>query len=237
MITIEGNNNNKPVAECIKNKKYNILLVSNMNTTPNRLGKKSKKENLYDTLKNSNLFSKIKIVSLEAVNDFKELMLSIYDCVIYDLLDGSDPKMKNPEKEIENYVRNGGNIIVTHDHIHKGLLDILGIKVIKEGNHYEKVKIVNFEHKIWNSYYDLNDWKSKQPINISKTHGKLKLKESNNKTQRLMVSYDNYDLLYLSTRKIGMGNAIFWNAGHSPDITLEEKQLFINIVIWALRNN
>ena len=52
-----------------------------------------------------------------------------------------------------------------------------------------------------------------------------------------MVSYDDNDELYLTTRKIGMGNAIFWNAGHSPNITPEEKKLFINIIIWALKNN
>ena len=215
-------------------KNYSILLISNMNTHPTKSGIQSKKEDLYDTLKKSNLFTKIKIVSLEAIKHINELLLSVYDCVIYDLCD-SACDIENPTEEIRNYIKNGGNVIVTHDFPPHGLLDIIGIKEKKYSfNQYHQVKIINYEHEIWKSYYDLNDWKSR-PINIALTHAHYL--QANNETKRLMVSYDDNDELYLTTRKIGMGNAIFWNAGHSPNITPEEKKLFINIIIWALKNN
>ena len=61
--------------ESIKKKNYRLLLISNMNTKPNHIPLNSKKENLYDTLKNSNLFSEIKIVSIESIPKFTELAL------------------------------------------------------------------------------------------------------------------------------------------------------------------
>ena len=97
-----------------------------MNTKPNHIPLNSKKENLYDTLKNSNLFSEIKIVTIEPIPKFTELALSFYHCIIYDLLDGAYA-YNNPSQEIDNYVRNGGNIIVTHDYVYYGLSNILGI--------------------------------------------------------------------------------------------------------------
>ena len=54
--------------------------------------------------------------------------------------------------------------------------------------------------------YDLNEWKAK-PLKLSTTHAHHL--HSNNDTQRLMVSYDDNDELYLTVRRIGMGNAIF----------------------------
>ena len=205
-----------------------------MNTHPTKKGIQSKKEYLYDTLKGSNLFLKIKIVSLESIKNINELLLSYYDCVIYDLCD-SACEIENPKEEIENYIKNGGNIIVTHDFTHHGLFDILGLKKkTVDTGHYQQVKIVNYEHGIWNSYYDLNEYKSR-PIKIALTH--TSVLKSNNETVRLIVSYNDNDDLYLTTRKIGMGNAIFWNAGHSSNITEEEKKLFINIIIWSLNNN
>ena len=63
-------------------------------------------------------------------------------------------KIENPKEEIENYIKNGGNIIVTHDfNYYGGLDDLLGIKEKNvKTNHYEQVKIINYEHGIWNSY-------------------------------------------------------------------------------------
>ena len=205
-----------------------------MNTHPTKKGIQSKKEYLYDTLKGSNLFLKIKIVSLESIKNINELLLSYYDCVIYDLCDAAC-EIENPKEEIENYIKNGGNVIVTHDFTHRGLFDILGLKEkTVDTGYYQQVKIVNYEHGIWNSYYDLNEYKSR-PIKITLTH--TSVLKSNNETVRLIVSYNDNDDLYLTTRKIGMGNAIFWNAGHSSNITEEEKKLFINIIIWSLNNN
>ena len=55
------------------------------------------------------------------------------------------------------------------------------------------------------------------------THNNFKIKNFN-ETKQLMHSYDNHNELYLSIRHLGMGKAIFWNAGHSPDLTEDEKK-------------
>ena len=215
----------------ILNKNARILLISNMNTGPSKHNIQSKKEMIYDTLKKSNLFSEIKIVSLDCIKHFNELSLSYYHCVIYDLLDHGNEK-ESPNKEIENYIKNGGNIVVTHDHVY-ALQDILGLEKFNDNNNnyvYNKVINANYEHDIWKSYFNLENIKT---MDVKKTHGKIRVKD--NDTQQVLHSYDKNNYLYLSTRKMGMGKAIFWNAGHTPDINEEEKKLLLNIVVWALK--
>ena len=172
------------------------------------------------------------MVSLDCIRHFNELLLSNYHWVIYDLLDYGN-EVENPIKEISIYIKNGGKIIVTHDHVY-ALLDILGLEAFDDNNNiyfiYSKVVNVNYEHDIWKSYYNLENTKT---MEIKQTHGKLRVK--NNDTQQVLHSYDKNNYIYLSTRRIGMGKAIFWNAGHMPDINEEEKKLFLNIVVWALK--
>ena len=221
--------NKSPANSIIKNAK--ILLISNINTGPSKYNIQSKKEMLYDTLKNSNINPEIHIVSFEAIKHFNELSLSYYNCLIYDLLDRGC-EINNPTEEIEKFIKNGGSIIVTHDHSRYGLSDILGIKFTTKTRIrlYKKVKVVNFEHEIWNSFYNLENWKV---IEIFETHNHYII--NNNETQQVMLSYDNYNDLYLTTRNLGMGKAIYWNVGHSNNINEDEKKLFLNIVAWVLK--
>ena len=51
---------------------------------------------------------------------------------------------------------------------------------------YKKVKIVNFEHEIWNSFHNLENWRT---IDIVETHNSYSI--VNNETQQVMLSYDN----------------------------------------------
>ena len=37
---------------------------------------------------------------------------------------------------------------------------------------------------------------------------------------------------YLLIKEIGKGKLIFWNAGHSYDLTDFEKKLFMNLIYW-----
>ena len=62
-----------------------ILLISNMNTKPSKHNIQSKKEMLYNILKNSKIKCKIKIVSIEAIKEFNEMLLTNYDCIIMKL--------------------------------------------------------------------------------------------------------------------------------------------------------
>ena len=212
-----------------------ILLISNMNTEPSKHNIQSKKEMLYNILKNSKIKCKIKIVSIEATKEFNEMLLANYDCIIYDLLDyGNEITINEGQiKGIDNYIKNGGSIIVTHDHPFFGFFDILGLTYTKDkARCYTEVINVSFDHEIWTSYFNLENLKI---IKVN-THSGCKI-ENFNETKQLMHSYDNYNDLYLSVRHIGMGKAIFWNAGHSPDLTEDEKKLYLNIVAFALKDD
>ena len=70
-------------------------------------------------------------------------------------------------------------------------------------------------------------------MEVTDTHGRIKV--NNKETKTILISKDKYNNLYLSTRSIGMGKAIFWNAGHTPDINENEKKLFLNIIAWVLK--
>ena len=58
------------------------------------------------------------------------MSLANYDCIIYCLLDYGILIELNKEqiKAMENHIKNGGNIIVTHDHPFYVLSDNLGIE-------------------------------------------------------------------------------------------------------------
>ena len=43
---------------------------------------------------------------------------------------------------------------------------------------------------------------------------------------------DNKHGEYLLIKKNGKGNLIFWNAGHSYDLTEVEQKLFMNFIHW-----
>ena len=212
------------------NKKVHyILIISNMNTGPSKENIQSKKEMLYDTLNDSKINCEINVVSLDAIKQFTELSLSFYDCIIYDLLDYGCG-IQNPSGVIINYIKNGGNILVTHDHVYFGLTDILGLKLKgPPSNFYKEAINTSFGHEIWKSYYHLEDLK----VMKVNTHNVCII--SNEETKQLMHSNDIYNDLYLSARDLGNGKAVFWNAGHSPDLTEDEKKLFLNIMAWILK--
>ena len=104
------------------------------------------------------------------------------------------------------------------------LLSILGLKEINNSDtNYIFNEIINVYsgHEIWKSYYNLENTKI---MKVMDTHARLKVK--NKETKTILLSNDNYNNLYHSTRNIGMGKAIFWNAGYTPDINENEKSSF-----------
>ncbi|KAG4094692.1 hypothetical protein H8356DRAFT_946233 [Neocallimastix lanati (nom. inval.)] len=163
---------------------------------------------LYDILDQSRINCIINVASLNAINHMNELTLIHYDCIIYDLLNVGC-EINNPSNEIENYLKNGGNILVTHDHLGYGLCALLGLQFANHLIRIHKEAInVSGKHEIWNSYYSLNTM-NKLIINVCDTH----------------------------VRHLGKGKAVYWNAGHTPNITLDEKKLFLNIMAWILDLN
>jgi len=147
---------------------------------------------LYDILDQSRINCIINVASLNAINHMNELTLIHYDCIIYDLLNVGC-EINNPSNEIENYLKNGGNILVTHDHLGYGLCALLGLQFANHLIRIHKEAInVSGKHEIWNSYYSLNTM-NKLIINVCDTHGNFII--SNKETIQLMHSNDsNNDL-------------------------------------------
>ena len=204
-----------------------------MNIGPSIYNHQSKKQMFFDILNDSKINCIIKVVSLNVITHINELSLINYDCVVYDLLDVGC-KIDNPSNEIENYIKNGGNILVTHDHQYFGLANVLGLKLVNSDvmRMYNKALNVLTDHGIWKSYYSLDNYEN-TVMNVN-THNPQHIISNNNDTKQLIHSYDNNNYLYLSVRHLGMGKAVFWNTGHCPELIDDEKKLYLNIMAWIL---
>ena len=160
-----------------------------------------------------------------------------FKIIIYDLQDGGYGDTNNID-EIRNYLINGGNMIVTHDQWsflpRKGCPQLFGAKLqTQKYNCTTKAKINKNYHPIFTSFYDLC-LENQTIIAVSNTH----------KTDTIFENIQEYykDLLielddgkqgeYLLVKEIGKGKLIFWNAGHTYDLTDFEKKLFMNFIYW-----
>ena len=214
-----------------------ILLISNH----------SAGDILYDLLKKSPFISDIRIASPNVTSEMKESFLSYFDCVIYDLQDfGYNVKLSDNDA-VKKYIMNdGGSFLITHDHFDDNkysniLLPLLGIQIEEEiylKKESNKTKIINFEHPIFKSYYDLSNLKT---INIAPSHTSFHSVPDKNKDKILMefVTDENSGVIndYLVANEVGKGRMVYWSAGHSNYISEEEKTLFINIVSWLTKYN
>ena len=228
-IYIDENNGLK-IYKCFNNiiEENNVLLISNQQIPllHNLL-------RLNERVNNINIFSPKFIIPRLLYKDINK-----YKIIIYDLKDGGCVPTNNYE-DIKKYLENGGNIIVTHDHwtyvpIGGNCIQLLNAQ-FKSQTYFipTKAKILNNSHPIFKSHYDLN-LANNSLINISSTH----------KTDTEFIDMKEYykDLLielddnkhgeYLLIKKIGKGNLIFWNAGHSYDLTEVEQKLFMNFIHW-----
>ena len=202
---------------------------------------------LQNLLKNKPFVSKVDIDNKDIISKITKNFLESYDCVIYDLKDGgtaTDIK-EEKEKEIRAYINSGGSFLVTHDKWDEdhGPLDLLGLYRWNDNNpsysSSAKAKVSRFGHPIFDSYYNLTDWRV---IEISKTHKSFhKIINSDTNTARVVMEFDKeieigYKLDYLTVNKVGKGRIAYWAAGHHYNISDYEKKLFINIVSWLTKN-
>jgi len=182
--------------------------------------------------------------SPDILSELTESFLSLFDCIIYDLYDGGFPVKIKDIKVVERYINNGGSFLVTHDHWdsnHENSdgLYLLGMKF--NGTYYSpydvsKAKVNHPEHSLFSSYYDLSSWGI---INILLDHKSGHFIEGNI-DEKILIEfvYDEelttrYD--YLTFNEVGRGRIIFWAAGHSNDISEDERILFSNIVSWLMK--
>ena len=162
-----------------------------------------------------------------------------FKAIIYDLQDSGFEETINTE-EINNYLKNGGNIIITHDQwsywTRKASVNakLFGAKIQKQDyNFVSKAKIYNNNHPIFTSFYDLY-LDNKSIINISATHKSDTIYENMEEYYKdlLIELEDNKHGEYLLIKEIEKGKVIFLNVGHSYDLTDYEKKLFMNFIYW-----
>lgn len=149
--------------------------------------------------------------------------------------DGGFGNTKNIN-EIKNYLENGGNIIVTHDQwsyaLIEGCAELLGARLQTQNYIYaNKAKIVNNSHPVFTSFFNLEDLNI---ISISATHKTDTIYDNQEEYKKsiLIELEDGKKGEYLLIKEIGKGKLIFWNAGHTCDLTEYEKKLFMNFIYW-----
>ena len=168
--------------------------------------------------------------------------LSKYDCIIYDLLD-SGTTVNTESQDIKQYINNGGSFLVTHDRWDEDygpleLIDSERKQTNADHSMSKKAKVSRYGHSIFDSFYDLTDWRV---INIAYAHKSNHLiKNDINNSARVVMELDcdnetgiKYD--YLLVNEIGKGRIAYWAAGHSFTISNDEQLLFINIVSWLTK--
>ena len=194
---------------------------------------------LTNLLKFNNSINKVDIKPSKALPNLKFQNMQQFKAIIYDLQDGGFEETINTE-EINNYLKNGGNIIITHDcwsySNRKSCINakFIGAKIQSQNyNTVSKAKIFNNNHPIFTSFYDLY-LDNKSIINISATHKTDTIYENMEEYYKdlLIELEDNKHGEYLLIKESEKGKIIFWNAGHSYDLTDYEKKLFMNFIYW-----
>jgi len=231
-----SNENDQCILIIQENIKKKIFLITNH----------ASNDLLEKLLKKIPFVSEVRIGSPNVLSEMTDSFLSLFDCVIYDLFDtGYNVKIKDI-KVVERYIKNnGGSFLITHDHwdryeeCSQGLY-LLGMKFDCRYDMYDartnKARINHPEHPLFSSYYDLTNWGI---IDIQPDHGGCHYIEGNIEERMIMEFY--FDRItkfrhdYLSANEVGRGRIILWHAGHSQNLSGDERLLFNNIVSWLMK--
>ena len=201
---------------------------------------------LANLLKKSSFVSQVDIGNKDIIPKFTKDFLKSYDCIIYGFHDYMTNINTEKKNEIESYIKSGGSFLVTHDKwdADRGPLELIGLDWCENCDtgisNSIKAKVSRFGHSIFDSYYNLNDWRV---IDIARAHKSYhKVKNSIDNTARVVMEFDKENIEtgekmdYLTVNEVDKGRIVYWAAGHSNDISDYEKKLFINIVSWLTKN-
>jgi len=213
-------------------KSNNVLLISNVFSEDDS----NSPPLLYNLLKNISFISNVKIIHPSAIlSQLTESNLINYNIVIFDLKQHGYQNTNTKIEYIKQYISHGGNILVTHEHwtALAGPQELFGGQrsFDKKGSVTNKAVIVNLRHKIFNSYYDLSENKD---VEVAPTHsGWMKVNDSlKDDDTVLMRLKDEIKSEYLMKREINLGKCVYWNVGHSYNLTNFEIKLLTNILAW-----
>ena len=197
-------------------------------------------------LKKIPFVSEVRIGSPDMIPEMTESFLSLFDCIIYDLFDSGFLAKIKDIKAVERYINNnGGSFLITHDHwdrfeeYSEGLY-LLGMKFDVGHNMYDtvvkKARVNHPEHPLFSSYYDLTNWGI---IDILPDHSCSHYIEGNIE-EKMLIEFvldqqAKYRYDYLSVNEVGRGRIMLWSAGHSNNLSENERLLFNNIVSWLTK--
>ena len=219
-----------------KNIKKKIFLITNHGSG----------DLLEKLLKKMPFVSEVRIGSPDMIPEMTESFLSLFDCIIYDLFDSGFLAKIKDIKAVERYINNnGGSFLITHDHwdrfeeYSEGLY-LLGMKFDTGHNMYDtvvkKARVNHPEHPLFSSYYDLTNWGI---IDILPDHSCSHYIEGNIE-EKMLIEFvldqqAKYRYDYLSVNEVGRGRIMLWSAGHSNNLSENERLLFNNIVSWLTK--
>ena len=167
----------------------------------------------------------------EYLKKFKTIIFDLQDCGY---------KATVQKEAIKEYLMNGGNIILTHDHWTyvptsiSGMEELLGATL--KNQTYVRVTsatVTKESHPIFNSYYNLNFSKG-TTFTVSKTHHTDTIYSDLDVYARdlLIELNDNIHGEYLMVKEYGKGKIVFWNVGSTYTLTDIEQKLFYNILAY-----
>ncbi len=165
--------------------------------------------------------------------------LKKFKIILYDLQD-CGYKAVTQKEIIKEYLMNGGNVIVTHDHWTfiptsiSGMEELLGATLKAQTYVVTTVATVTKDsHPIFNSYYNLN-FTEGTTFTISSTHHSDTIYSDLDIYARDLIIElnDNIHGEYLMVKEYGKGKIVFWNVGHSYTLTDIEQKLFYNILAY-----
>ena len=204
------------ISEIKKLKNFNVLLISEQTNSL-----------LYNLLKTCPYINEVYVFQNDfVIQKFTDRIIEKFKVIIFDLRDGTYGT-KFGDAKIKEYISKGGNIIFTHD-------KWMNNNIYQTSYYTSKVTIVDHEHPVFSSYYNINTTNNFQ---IFETHNYIKLIFENEYLTDVVIKLNN-DIKseYLMIKDYEKGKLIFWNVGHTTSLTADEEKLLVNLISYVYQD-
>ena len=200
------------ISEIKKLKNFNVLLISEQTNSL-----------LYNLLKTCPYINEVYVFQNDfVIQKFTDRIIEKFKVIIFDLRDGSYG-IKFGDAKTKEYISKGGNIIFTHD-------QWMNNNIYQTSYSTSKVTIVDHEHPVFSSYYNINTTNNFQ---IFETHNYIKLIFENEYLTDVVIKLNNdISSEYLMIKNYEIGKLIFWNVGHTTSLTADEEKLLVNLISY-----
>ena len=203
------------VSELKKLKNFNVLLISEQTNSL-----------LFNLLKTCPYIKEIYIFQNDfVIQKFTERVMEKFKIIIFDLKD-APYEIKFGDENVRKYISKGGNIIFTHE-------QWMTNNIYQAISYSSKINIVNDEHPVFSSYYNINttNFKISQTHNINKLIFEIEyLKDT------IIELVNDINSEYLMIKNYEKGSIIYWNIGHVTTLTGDEEKLLVNIISYIYQD-